>query len=481
MLFFGISINGCEDFLTVVPISEYSVDGAYKTQTDFGQAIAAAYSQQQALFQGAQDNWFRGTITRGDETSGNWAGGLADIYAGGIDVFTNTAINSWSLPAWQKYWRMISRCNLILDKIDAVEFANADLKNYIRGEAYILRAYAYNYLAIQYGGMPLIDKSMTSDEIKKIGRSTKEETLAFAAEDYKKAGTLLPAEWATASKGRATKYAAEGMLARLYLFQSNFSAAKPLLSDIITSGKYTMESDYVNCFTDSKDNGPERVWEVQFTGGLLNEGSQLPTLCLPEGFNDKTIMPFPGSSTAMPVSNDLFTAYEPGDKRKDLSVLFTNGYNYIIKYVHYDTYTPKSGTDWANNLPILRYTDVKMMYAEVLNEEGYAANGEAFNILNSVRTRAGLPSLSATNLPDKVAFRNAIIKERRVEFAFEGLRWFDLIRWGIVLNTINQYLATPVRGNGLYSMKDYQMILPIPFEEISSYNDSKIMPQNPGY
>jgi hypothetical protein len=457
------------------------VDGAYKTQTDFEQAIAAVYSQQQALYATGQDNWFRGTITRGDDTSGNPSGGLTDIYVYGVDVFTNNSINSWSLSAWQKYWRMISRCNLILDKIDAVEFANADLKNYIKGEAYILRAYAYNYLAIQYGGMPLIDKSMTSDEIKMITRSTKDETLTFAAEDYKKAITLLPAEWAAASKGRATKYAAEGMLARLYLFQSKFSAAKPLLNDIITSGKYTMEGDYVNCFTDSKDNGPERVWEVQFAGGLLNEGSQLPTLCLPEGFNDKTIMPFPGQSTAMPVSNDLFTAYEPGDKRKNLSVFFYKNVNYVIKYTHYDAYTPKSGLDWANNLPILRYTDVKMMYAEALNEEGYAANGEAFNILNSVRTRAGLPSLSATNLPDKVAFRNAIIKERRVEFAFEGLRWFDLIRWGIVVNTINQYLATPVRGNGFYSMKDYQMILPIPFEEISSYNDSKIMPQNPGY
>jgi len=120
MLFIGICINGCNDFLTVVPISEYSVDGAYKTQTDFEQAIAAVYSQQQALYATGQDNWFRGTITRGDDTSGNPSGGLTDIYVYGVDVFTNNSINSWSLSAWQKYWRMISRCNLILDKIDAV-------------------------------------------------------------------------------------------------------------------------------------------------------------------------------------------------------------------------------------------------------------------------------------------------------------------------------------------------------------------------
>jgi hypothetical protein len=337
--------------------------------------------------------------------------------------------------------------------------------------------------------MPLIDKSMTIDEIKKIARSTSDETLAFAAEDYKKAISLLPAEWIAASKGRATKYAAEGMLARLYMFQSNFSAAKPFLNDIIASGKYTMESNYVNCFTDSHDNGTERVWEIQFTGGQLGEGNFFPTGCLPESFLDKTIMPFPGASTAMPVSKSLYNAYEPGDKRRNLSIL--KGWvkagvadtisKFIIKYSHYDTYTPKDASDWANNIPILRYTDVKIMYAEALNEEGYVANGEAFSILNEVRTRAGLAALSATDLPDKVAFRNAIINERRVEFAFEGLRWFDLVRWGLAKNVMNSFFALPEQGNGLYSMKDHQTLFPIPFNEMANYNDAKIMWQNPGY
>jgi hypothetical protein len=486
--FLGIFLTGCNKFLTLVPDSEYSVEGAYKTQIDFEQAIAAVYSQQQKHFQ-SSECWFRGIISRCDETTGGWAGDLPAGYVFGLNVFTDTPVNAWSYREWQSFWKIISRCNIILGKIHPVTFPDPALKDNIKGEAYILRAWAYHYLAMQYGGMPLIATSVTADEAKKIARSTKAQTLAFAEEDYKKAATLLPVAWPAVKLGRATKYAAEGMLARLYMFQSNFAAAKPLLSDVISSGKYAIESNYKNCFLDSKDNGTERVWEVQFTGGLLGEGQGFSNGCLPEQFKDLSIMPFPGGSTAMPVAKSFYKAYEIGDKRRDISILkgvnLTTGrdtaISYILKFIPFDAYTPRSKVDWANNLPILRYTDVKMMYAEALNETGYIANGEAFSILNDVRTRAGLPLLTATQLPSQASFRNAIIIERKFEFAFEGIRWFDLVRWGIAQNVMNQFFALPEQGNGLYSMKPHQTIFPIPFQELSNYNDDKIMWQNPGY
>ncbi|GAI51024.1 unnamed protein product, partial [marine sediment metagenome] len=172
--------------------------------------------------------------------------------------------------------------------------------------------------------------------------------------------------------------------------------AQPLLNTIIASGKYTMATNYVDCFLDSYDNGPERVWEVQFTGGQLGEGNMFITGELPEGFNDPTVSPFTGYSTALNVTKNLYYSYEPGDIRFNLSILkgwVNTGVvdtvsQFIIKYHHWDTYTPKDQRDWANNLPILRYTDVLMMNAEALNELGYVANGTAFSILNSVRARA---------------------------------------------------------------------------------------------
>lgn len=475
-------LTGCNDYLELNPESELSTDGAYKTQTDFEQAIAGVYAQQQQLYRN-NNSWLYGINARADEMQ------VSSGYLYGIDNCTDDANNSWTYTQWNIYWKIIGRCNVILDKIDAATFNDAVLKKSIAGEAYLLRAYSYWSLGSQFGGMPLIGKSLSVSEVRTIKRSTTDETFKFAESDYKKAIDMLPESWSGANIGRGTKYAAMGMLARMYMFQSNFASAQPLLASIIASKKYSMEPNYLNCFLDSKDNGPERVWEVQFTGGQLGEGNYFISGCLPEAFKDTKVMPFTGFSTALSVADLLYNSYEKGDLRRDISILkgWTNAgvkdtiSKFIIKYTHYDAYIPKDQGDWANNLPILRYTDVVMMNAEALNEIGYVANGEAFSQLNSVRARAGLKAYTAADLPDKVAFRNAIIKERKVEFAFEGLRWFDLLRWGQATTMKNLQFAQNQQGQGRYKMDDFRKLFPIPFDEISRYNDTSVMGQNPGY
>ncbi|GAB2785840.1 RagB/SusD family nutrient uptake outer membrane protein [Rhabdobacter roseus] len=482
LLIVSVCLSACDKFLELTPESEYSVAGAYKTQNDFQQAIAGVYSTQQGLYS-SNESWFRKIIARTDEIS------TGQLYLEGMDQFIDNATHPWVNQSWNSHYRLISLSNLILDKIDQGEFTDPTMHDYIKGEAYLFRAYSYWTLGWIFGGVPLLDKPLSIAETKKVKRATQDETFAFAVEDYKKAIALLPAEWTGANKGRVTKYAAEGMLARLHLFKAQFALAKPLLADIISSDKYALESNYRNVFNDGFDNGKERVWEVQFTGGLNGEGQTFTTGLLPEGFNDKALMPFSGYSTAMRVAPSHYNSYEKGDLRRDLSIL--KGWTsitgvkdtvsmFVIKYHPY-TYVPKTQSDWANNLPILRYTDVKMMYAEVLNEEGYVAGGEAFTILNEVRKRAGLPAKTATELPTQVSFREALRKERRSEFAFEGLRWLDLVRWKIAEETMNQFLALPLEGGGIYSMKPTNTLFAIPFEEISRYGDESVLWQNPGY
>jgi len=475
-------IWSCDDFLTTVPESSYSVASAYKNQSDFEYAIAGVYSAQQDLYS-TNSCWFRLIISRSDDTRN----GSHNTY--GVDQFTDGDNVSTLSVGWQTLWSMINRCNLILDKIESVEFSDSNLKSNITGEAYALRAWAYYTLAWQFGGMPLINKEMSVAETKTILRSTQEETFAFAVADFKKAIELLPATWSGSDLGRVTRYAAEGLLARLLMFQSKFPEAKPYLEDIITSGHYQMEPNYVNCFNDSHDNGKERVWEVQFTGNLSGEGQSFSTGMLPEGYTDAVLIPFPGTAEAMYASLDMANAYETGDLRKDVSIVtnikvsgvLQSKYHYILKYCHYK-YVPQSKTDWANNIPILRYTDVKMMYAECLNEEAYIADGEAFNIINEVRSRAGLTPLTLVNVPNQEAFKKALIQERRVEFAFEGLRWNDLVRWGIAREVINNHFMEKDEGEGAYSMDgDYREIFAIPYDELSRYNDKTVMWQNPGY
>jgi len=481
IILLSLFLTSCDDFLTTVPESDYSTEGFYESESDFEYAIAGAYAAQQELFEGT--TFFRFTIGRSDDTNVM----ETNTYMYGGDTFTDGDDCSALETAWSALWVVVNRCNAILSRIDDVDFDDADMKSYITGEAYALRAWSYYTLASSFGGMPLIDKEMSAEETKTVARSTQEETFTFAAADYEQAIDLLPDSWTGDNLGRVTKYAAEGGLARLYMFQSDFLSAKPYLNDIINSGLYGMENQYKNCFTEANENGKERVWEVQFCGGESGEGQGFSGSGVQEGYSGD-LSPFSGSSAAMHASSNLLAEYEEGDLRKDVTVvtgLTINGiveeYYYFTKFMYYST-VPQSTNDWGINLPVLRYTDVLMMYAECLNEDGYVAGGEAFSIINKVRDRAGLVPLTSSTVTGQEAFRQALIHERRIEFAFESLRWPDLVRWGIAKDVMTEFLKDEDEGGGIYSMDgDYRKIYAIPADELSRYSDENIMWQNPEY
>jgi hypothetical protein len=476
----SVALTGCEDFLNEDPQSQYSADTFYKQDSDFEFAIAGVYAQQQGMF-AYSGGAIRLPITRADELV------VGAGYCDENDTFTDNGSGSVIPGYWNSLYTMVYRTNAILDKIDDVEFKDATKKSNIKGEALALRAWAYYNLGINFGGVPLINKTLSTPETKQIARSTQAETFAFAANDFKAAIDLLPAEWTGNGLGRVTKYAAMAGFARLYMFEGNFSSAAPLLKSIIDSGKYKMAENYVDCFNDAFDNTEERVWEVQFMSGGLGEGNNFAASFFPEGYN-KAEYNIPGSSAFMDVSTDFVNAYEEGDLRKDVTLIadITVGSSvregwYVHKWLH-NTAVPVNHDDYAINWPIVRYTDVIMMYAECLNEAGYVADGEAFKLINSVRERAGLAPLTAATTPDQAAFRKAIMQERRVEFAFEGLRWWDLVRWDTALEVMNAFLKQAENENGKYQMgSNDRKIYAIPNTEIDRYGDTSVMWQNPGY
>lgn len=483
-----ISLISCDDFLTIVPDSQYTAEVAYKTPADFRLAILAVYSQQQLLYSGT-DCWFRTVLFRSDDMQGN-----QDKYLYGVKNFTDRDNQPMLFTSWGIFFKIIARCNEILARIDPVYFKEETTRAAIKGEAHALRAWAYWNLGWQYGGVPIIDKPMTLEETRKIARSTVDETFAFAETDFLKAINLLPANWVGVDLGRISKYAAEGGLARLYMFRGKLSQAKPLLEDIINSGVYDMAVKYSDCFSEAFDNTKERVWEIQFTGNQLGGGNAFITGFLPEGYKyDLTaqkVSPVGGNSAAQYVNNQLVASYESGDLRKDVSLIqgcYVNGIKdlvsvYVWKFHNNENgYVPKATNDWATNIPVIRYTDILLMYAEILNEEAYSSNGKAFELINKVRKRAGLSNLTSVIIPDQAAFRTAIRKERRVEFAFEGIRWLDLLRWGIAEEEINKSLNDPKQGGGKYQMKTFQRVFAIPGEEIRRYNDNTILWQNEDY
>jgi len=467
--------------LDLSPISNYNAGSFYKTQSDFKLAVNGIYDK-------LQDLYYYNVYTLPIEGRSDNVNMNTGYDAGTMSKFIDDATTGATKAIWQYCYQMIDRSNAVIDQIDAGTFTTEAYKNYYKGEAYFLRGYAYFQLGFIFGGVPLIDKQMTVSEIAQIARSTQDETFTFAAKDLAQAATLLPDVWpATSELGKATKYAAKGILARMYLFQKKYTEAKPLLADIISSGKYAMATNYGDCFIDKYDNSPEHLFQIQYKSGNVGEGNILPVVEVPEGIVS-TMFPQGGGSPFLYVSSDLYDSYETGDLRRDWNI--QKGYTgkgnvvdqvtcFYIKFGHGTI--PATKDDYEVNMPILRYTDVLLMYAEALNEAAYSSSGDAFTYLNAVRKRAGLAPKTATDLPNQASFRAAIFNERRWEFADEFLRWFDIVRSGNAMTIMNKFLSRSENGSTLYKMKETQTIFAIPQYELDINKDTKIIWQNPGY
>lgn len=479
-----LTTSGCNDFLDLSPISAYAESNMYKTQSDFEGHIAAVYSAQQGLYD-ADKGFYRTCILRSDDIRSGAS------YDGDINVCLQDATKKEINDYWVIYWKIISRTNKILDKIDAGQFASEQMRSWIKGEALMLRAFCYHELGVYFGGVPLITKTATFEQVKSVARSTQEETFAQALADYEAAWGLLPDKWESKYAGRATKAAAAAMAGRLYMFMNRPAEALPWLKLVYEDPNYGFAEKFIDCFTDDFDNTAERVWEAQFTGGNLGEGQQAASSFFPEGchgLNDE--LSFQGTSAAVTVSDDLRDDFEEGDLRKDVSMrsnLLVNGTPdvtwRVTKYLHYVKYMPTAIKDWANNIPIIRFTDAAMLYAEALNATEFSNTGVAIDILNKVRARAGLKVYKAgdAEVADQAAFLKTIQEERRHEFAFEGQRWADLVRWNIVEEVMNKFFAQASEGGARYKMEKTHRLLPIPKTELDRYNNKAVMWQNEGY
>jgi len=479
---FILTVTSCKSNLDLSPVSSYNAASFYKTQSDFQLAANGLYSELQNLY-------FYSDYPNCIESRGDNVNTQTQYDAGLFCQFLDNATTTSLAEMWQYCFQLIDRSNAILAKIDAGTFTTEAYRSYYKGEAYFMRGFAYFYLGQMCGGVPLLNKQVSASDILSIKRSTQNETFAFAASDFTQAISLLPPVWPTSAElGKATKYAAEGILARMDLFQKKYSDAKPLLADIISSGNYVMATNYSDCFVDKFDNSPEQIFQIQYTSGNVGQGDKLPVIWAPQPIKS-AMFPQGGSSQFLHVSNDLYNSYTAGDIRRNFNI--QNGYTnmsgvvdnvtkFYIKYAHGTI--PSTIDDYAVNLPVLRYTDVKLMYAEILNEEGYSAGGDAFTILNTVRNRAGLTTaLTSVDLPDQTSFRNAIFNERRWEFAGEFLRWWDIVRSGNAMTIMNNYLQLPENGTSLYKMLATQTIFAIPQYELQINPNTNIIWQNPGY
>ncbi len=461
-------LSSCTKKLDLQPISTVGIDNAYKTSKDADQAIAGAYDAlQQPAQYGTNFPFFMEVPSDNSELENLTinAGILAQF-----ERFTLTADNTTLDASWVGLYDGIQRCNVLLNRLPAISM-DQTAKTTRGGEAKFIRALSYFNLVRLWGDVPLV-----VDEIKdpftafNDTRQPQDVVYTQIIKDLQDAVNALPPTYSAADIGRATRGAAQTLLAKVYLTKKQYADAATLLKSVITSGNYKLYANFSDVFALANENGAESIFEIQYKSGGLGEGSTFAADFIPQ--NSNSLIGGVGSALGNnEPTADLYNSYEPADKRKDMIGKLPDGRLYTKKYLE----TVKAPGDGDRNFIVLRYADVLLMYAEALNEQGYVSGGDAFTYLNQIRVRAGLQGYTSTDLPDQASFRLAVEKERRFELAFENHRWFDLLRTGRAIAVMNQ----SVPGTGKITIDAHNLLFPIPAIEINA--SAGKLTQNPGY
>lgn len=403
----------------------------------------------------------------------------------------------WSTNIYyERKYLMINLVNELLFTADSLRLNDpASLTN--MAEARFIRALAYFDLVRTYGEIRLITTPIrNAAQVNSMPKSTVQQVYGLIDEDLNFAIQHLPINWKTASgeskfPGRLTVGAARTLHAKTLMYRQQWGMAYTLLQAVINSGQYSLENNYSTIFQQAGENGPESIFEIQSYKGPGGKPDYWTLYATAQGVRGTDAQGWNlGWGWNTPTQN-LVNAYEAGDPRKPRTILFTGqsddpsygGYGrtlpadlprpYWNKKVYADPAQQVAENDlhgWGSyNQRILRYADVILMAAECANELGQGVQAETYLEMIRARAREGragvLPKITFVN---QAQMRAAIKFERRIEFAMEGERFFDLVRWGDALAVL-----------GPLGYQERNRYLPLPQPVIDQSNGALI--QNPNY
>ena len=498
LLIFSIIVLGlaaCEKQLDQSPISQMSVGGFFRNDADFDQALSSVYN---SLHNYPWREFYLSDV-RSDNIYGVGEMGVRDWEP--VNNFAKTiAVNTYMSEAWNSDYTGIMRANTVLDNINNGKISSDAVKNKIEAQDRFLRAFYYFDLVKIFGKVPLVDHLMTPNELLTLDRAPVADIYNFIISDLNFAIANLEEYYpkGNANCGRATKNAARGILARVYLTRSgptydiegpglatnDYGTALGLLNDVIGSAHYSTLSNYASIFAYNNENNAEVVWDIQFMSGG-GAGADYPgELSCRDWWNSVNI-PWDIGLENKDVSEDLIGKFDKvNDKRFNATMVL----GYINKssglYV-YDPciikYSSSNKTDWGAsrsdfpiNYIVLRYADILLMKAECILQGATGTQADVNTIVNGIRTRAGLSSL-----PGNVTL-DALLAERRLEFLGEGLRWGDLVRTGKVINVMNAWIpGEDVKGQMAHPIDADMIIYPVPQNQMTVKKG--LYTQNHGY
>ncbi|GAB3254416.1 RagB/SusD family nutrient uptake outer membrane protein [Larkinella harenae] len=467
---------GCQ-VLDKTPLPSITPENFFQNADDAESALTATYDALQQTGAYGQDLNVVGEMPSDNVTSTN-----GDVNA--LNRILWTPLTGQVGSVFQAAYIGINRSNAVLQYVPGISM-DTTRRNQILGEASFLRALHYFNLVRLYGGVPLRLEATESGQnsVVNLARSSPEQVYAQIASDLQRAESWV----ATGSSPiRVTKTAVNALQARVFLTQRQWAQAATAANKVMTSGLYQLLPSFNALFP--PENKAESIFEVQFAG-TADGGFILPDLLLP---SPPATYSFPKFNIP---TNELI---QYADTTRDMRWKFTGevvqaGRNYASfvlarssnandnGYFVYKWRSNPNAFNSPDNYYVLRLADVMLMYAEASNEQNGPSQA-ALTPLNAVRARAGLPALTLAEVSSQQAFRNEVDRQRRLELAFEGERWFDLLRYARheqASQGVNHAVtALDVIQQQLGSSNVNYLLFPFPQTEI---NNNALLQQNPGY
>ena len=474
ILFCFFALTSCESDLDVEQKGALTEADFLNNPENAIKIVNAVYAKQLA-FNMYSFSWIGMTsITSDNADKGSTPGDTgADKHK--MDNLNFDASDISVLEVWTARYEGINLANTALKYLEKLNIDNA-LKNRLIGETKFLRALFYFDLVRCYGGVPLVTSEININDVNAINetvytRKSKAETYIQIENDLQDAMQKLPlkSEYSQNDVGRATRGAAQSLLAKAYLYQQKWQAAFDMSGNVINSFQYSLLQNYDDVWREVGENKSESIYEVQATltnglNGYSNVQGGRGTPDLGWGFNTPSL--------------NLSNSYQSGDNRKAATIMFVPSVLWDGFYApttlsnpryNYKAYQSTISEPWdgnrentAKNHRILKYSDILLIRAEAaLNLNNVT---EALAQVNSTRNRAGLSNLTTLTMPD-------LLNERRWEMAMEFDRWFDLIRTG--------QAESKMAADGKTFIVGKHELFPIP-EAQRILSSGKLL-QNPGY
>lgn len=488
----------CND-LDLQPLDAITEEAFYQTASDFRGAVLASYSSMQSFNGTSTENlgecaeWWKITLMTTDDITFddvNLSGNGACATSSAMDNFTYTADDKAFQSLFTHIYQGIFRANLVLDKLQLENELTDTEKTAFEAEARFLRAYFHFQSYKFWGGQgPLALETRRDVNDIALPNSTPEAMETAMIDDFNFAASNLPESWDDANLGRATAWAAKAYIGKVNLYAKKYGAAVTAFEEVYNMGPYSLMSTYDDVFSFDFENNSESIFEMQYGANSDDNGWVLDDNHSENFKASQGIMRAwwqdagrgaPGGGLGINIPTpELINAFEAGDPRKACNIYTADDPYYAVGVngVAYDaSWSPTGATmkkyrgenvakmnpvNFAidyNNERLFRYADAILMYAEALIESG-GDLGLATNLINEVRGRSfpgGTPIADGLSAAD---LTQALRRERRVEFPFEGHRLFDLVRWGIATETF------AAQGKS-FSMAGGNAIFPLPQSEI---------------